>query len=105
VVKTMAAIDQPPPVLGGLIGSALVGTFLGVFMAYGIVGPLAGRLKQVVDEEAQIYQVAKFTLIGHLKGMPVPLIIESARAAIDPQHLIVIAFAHGRIGPRLPGVQ
>lgn len=83
VVKTMAAIDQPPPVLGGLIGSALVGTFLGVFMAYGIVGPLAGRLKQVVDEEGQIYQVAKFTLIGHLKGLPVPLIIESARAAID----------------------
>ncbi|MBM4224378.1 MAG: flagellar motor stator protein MotA [Gammaproteobacteria bacterium] len=83
VVKTMAAIDQPPSVLGALIGSALVGTFLGVFLAYGIVGPLAGRLKQIVDEEGQIYVVAKWTLIGHLKGYPVPLIIESARAAID----------------------
>jgi len=83
VVKTMAAIDQPPTVLGALIGSALVGTFLGVFLAYGIVGPLAGRLKQIVDEEGQIYVVAKWTLIGHLKGYPVPLIIESARAAID----------------------
>ncbi|MFM8844751.1 MAG: flagellar motor stator protein MotA [Gammaproteobacteria bacterium] len=83
VVKTMAAIDQPPSVLGALIGAALVGTFLGVFMAYGIVGPMAARLKQIVDEEGQIYVVAKWTLIGHLKGYPVPLIIESARAAID----------------------
>jgi chemotaxis protein MotA len=83
VVKTMAAIDQPPAILGGLIGSALVGTFLGVFLAYGIVGPLAARLAQIIDEEGQIYAVAKFTLIGHIRGDPVPLIIESARAAID----------------------
>jgi chemotaxis protein MotA len=83
VVKTMAAIDQPPAILGALIGSALVGTFLGVFMAYGIVGPLAARLAQIIDEEGQIYAVAKFTLIGHVRGDPVPLIIESARAAID----------------------
>lgn len=83
VVKTMASIDQPPAVLGALIGSALVGTFLGVFMAYGIVGPLAARMKQIIDEEGQIYHVAKFTLVGHLRGDPVPLIIESARAAID----------------------
>ena len=83
VVKTMAAIDQPPPVLGGLIGSALVGTFLGVFLAYGIVGPLSQRMKQIVDEEGEIYQVAKFALVGHLQGYPVPLIIETARAAIN----------------------
>ncbi len=83
VVKTMAAIDQPPPVLGALVGSALVGTFLGVFLAYGIVEPLATRLKQLVDEDGEIYHVAKHALIGHLQGYPVPLIIESARAAIS----------------------
>ena len=47
VVKTMGSIDKPPAVLGGMIGSALVGTFMGVLLAYGIVAPLAGRLKQV----------------------------------------------------------
>ena len=49
VVKTMGSIDKPPEILGGMIGSALVGTFLGVLLAYGIVGPLAGRLKQIID--------------------------------------------------------
>jgi len=83
VVKTMAAIDQPPAILGGLVGSALVGTFLGVFLAYGIVEPLAMRLKQVIDEEGEIYHVAKHMLLGHINGYPVPLIIESARAAIS----------------------
>jgi chemotaxis protein MotA len=83
VVKTMAAIDQPPAILGGLVGSALVGTFLGVFLAYGIVEPLAARLKQVVDEEGEIYHVAQHMLLGHINGYPVPLIIESARAAIS----------------------
>ncbi len=83
VVKTMAAIDQPPPVLGALVGAALVGTFLGVFLAYGIVEPMAVRLKQIIDEDGEIYHVAKHALIGHLQGYPVPLIIESARAAIS----------------------
>lgn len=83
VVKTMAAIDQPPPVLGALVGAALVGTFLGVFLAYGIVEPMATRLKQIIDEDGEIYHVAKHALIGHLHGYPVPLIIESARAAIS----------------------
>ena len=45
VIKTMGAITEPPEVLGGMIGSALVGTFLGVFLAYGIVGPMGTRLK------------------------------------------------------------
>ena len=83
VVKTMAAIYQPPPVLGALVGAALVGTFLGVFLAYGIVEPMATRLKQIIDEDGEIYHVAKHALIGHLQGYPVPLIIESARAAIS----------------------
>ncbi|MCU0946374.1 MAG: flagellar motor stator protein MotA, partial [Rubritepida sp.] len=45
VIKTMASIDQPPAVLGKMIGGALVGTFLGVLLAYGLMGPLAARLK------------------------------------------------------------
>ena len=83
VVKTMGAIDQPPVILGGLIGSALVGTFLGVFLAYGIVEPMAQRLTSVVKEEAQIYHVVKQIIVASLHGHPQPLVIEAARVAIS----------------------
>jgi hypothetical protein len=53
VVKTMGSIDKPPAVLGGMIGSALVGTFMGVLLAYGIVAPMAGRLKQVIERTSR----------------------------------------------------
>src|SRR3546814_4321377 len=53
VVKTMGSIDQPPAVLGGMIGSALVGTFLGVLLAYGIVSPLASRRSEEHTSELQ----------------------------------------------------
>ena len=83
VVKTMGAIDQPPPVLGALIGGALVGTFLGVFFAYGLVEPLANRLKQIIDDEGEIYKVVKQIIIGTMHGHPPPLIIEGARVSIS----------------------
>ena len=82
VVKTMGSIDQPPAVLGGMIGSALVGTFLGVLLAYGIVSPLASRLKQVIDADAAIYGVVKQIIIASLHGHPQPLVIEAARSGI-----------------------
>jgi chemotaxis protein MotA len=83
VVKTMGAIDQPPAVLGALIGSALVGTLLGVFFAYGLVEPLANRLKQIIDDEGEIYKVVKQIIIGTMHGHPPPLIIEGARVSIS----------------------
>ena len=83
VVKTMAAIDQPPAILGALIGSALVGTFLGVFFAYGLIEPMAGRLKQIIEEEGEIYKVVKQIIIGTMHGHPMPLIIEAARVGIS----------------------
>ncbi len=83
VVKTMAAIDQPPPVLGGMVGSALVGTFLGVFMAYGIFEPFANRLKQIVDQDGEILKAAKQIIIGNMHGHPPALIIEAARVCIN----------------------
>lgn len=83
VVKTMGSIDQPPEVLGGMIGSALVGTFLGVLLAYGLVGPFANRAKQVIEADAAIYHVVKQIIIASLHGHPQPLVIEAARSGIE----------------------
>lgn len=83
VVKTMSAIDQPPTILGGMIGSALVGTFLGVLLAYGIVGPFANRARQVIEADAAIYHVVKQIIVASLHGHPLPLVIEAARSSIS----------------------
>jgi len=82
VVKTMGSIDKPPSILGGMIGSALVGTFMGVLLAYGIVAPLAGRLKQVNDQDEQIFHAVKQVVIASLHGWPQPLVVESARSGL-----------------------
>ncbi|MFN3516678.1 MAG: flagellar motor stator protein MotA [Novosphingobium sp.] len=82
VVKTMGSIDQPPAVLGGMIGSALVGTFLGVLLAYGMVAPMAGRLKQVIEADEQIFHAVKQVVIASLHGWPQPLVVESARSGL-----------------------
>lgn len=86
VVKTMGSIDEPPSVLGGMIGSALVGTFLGVLMAYGIVGPLAGRLKQINLHDEKIYHSVKQVIVASLHGYPQPLVLEAARSGLAPAH-------------------
>ena len=82
VVKTMGSIDKPPSVLGGMIGSALVGTFMGVLLAYGIVAPMAGRLKQVIEADEQIFHAVKQVIIASLHGWPQPLVVESARSGL-----------------------
>ena len=82
VVKTMASIDKPPEILGEMIGSALVGTFLGVLLAYGFVGPFANRARQVIEADGAIYQVVKQIIIASLHGHPLPLVIEAARSGI-----------------------
>jgi len=82
VVKTMAAIDQPPAILGEMIGSALVGTFLGVLLAYGFIGPFANRARQVIEGDSAIYHVVKQIIIASLHGHPLPLVIEAARSSI-----------------------
>jgi chemotaxis protein MotA len=86
VIKTMSAIDQPPAVLGGMIGSALVGTFLGVLLSYGFVGPFANRARQVVEADGAIYDVVKQIIVASLHGHPLPLVIEAARSGIAHQN-------------------
>ncbi len=66
VIKTMAHIDQPPAVLGGMIAGALTGTFLGVLLAYGIAGPFSSRMKGIVEEEAKYLEVIRAVLVTHL---------------------------------------
>lgn len=82
IVKTMGSIDKPPSILGGMIGSALVGTFMGVLLAYGIVAPLAGRLKQVIDQDEMIFHAVKQVVIASLHGWPQPLVVEGARSGL-----------------------
>ena len=82
VVKTMGSIDKPPAILGGMIGSALVGTFMGVLLAYGMVAPMAGRLKQVIEADEQIFHAVKQVIIASLHGWPQPLVVESARSGL-----------------------
>lgn len=82
VVKTMGSIDKPPEILGGMIGSALVGTFLGVLLAYGLVGPFANRAKQIVEADGAMYHTVKQLIIAALHGHPQPLVIEAARSGI-----------------------
>lgn len=79
VIKTMASIDQPPEVLGKMIGGALVGTFLGVFLAYGFVGPFASKVQAVADEDMHFYQLIREVLIANLHNHATNICIEVGR--------------------------
>ncbi|MDO5529788.1 MAG: flagellar motor stator protein MotA [Paracoccus sp. (in: a-proteobacteria)] len=86
VIKTMSSIDQPPEVLGKMIGGALVGTFLGVFLAYGFVAPLAQRLTNVVKQDLAFYDVIKSVLIAGLHQHATNLCVEVGRQSA-PEHV------------------
>ncbi len=82
VIKTMASVTEPPEVLGGMIGHALVGTFLGVFLAYLIVGPFATKLKAVMDEQHQFYLIIRDVLVAHLNGNAPQVSVEIGRGSV-----------------------
>ena len=85
VIKTMGAITEPPEVLGEMIGGALVGTFLGVFFAYGLVGPMATRLQGVVDEDASFYAIIRSVLVAHLYGNAAQISVEIGRGDVPSE--------------------
>ena len=82
IIKTMGAIDSPPTVLGAKIGSALVGTFLGVFLAYGLVGPFATRLNGIYEEEGAFYKIIQAVLVAHLHGNAAQISVEIGRGNV-----------------------
>ena len=86
IIRTMGAIDQSPAILGAMIGTALLGTFLGVFLAYGIVGPVATRYGQIIEEEATMLDVIRTVLSAHAAGIAPRSAIELGRSSI-PLHV------------------
>lgn len=81
VIKTMGSIDQPTEVLGAMIGGALVGTFLGVLLAYCLVGPLASKLLQIIDADCKPFAIVKTAIVAHANGLATQVAIEIARRA------------------------
>jgi chemotaxis protein MotA len=83
VIKAMGALDQPPEVLGHLIGAALVGTFAGILFSYGLFGPLAAKIKTVREKKARIYVIVKQTIIAYMNGSMPQVAVEHGRKAVS----------------------
>lgn len=86
VIKTMGSIDQPPEILGRLIGGALVGTFLGVFLAYGLVGPFAAKMQTAIEEDGHFFQLIREVLVANLHSHTAAICIEVGRQN-TPSHM------------------
>jgi chemotaxis protein MotA len=86
VVITMGALGGPPEEIGHKVAAALVGTFLGILMCYGLIGPIAANMSKAADDEKQYYHVLRVCMISFLKGMPPILSVEMGRRAV-PGHV------------------
>lgn len=82
VIKTMGSINEPPEVLGHMIGGALVGTFFGVFIAYGLFGPMAQSLKGTYESESKYFLSLKTGLLAHISGQVPVVAVEFARKSL-----------------------
>lgn len=83
VIKAMGALDQSPEILGGLIGAALVGTFAGIFMSYGMAGPLATKIKATREKQTRQFVIIKQSLIAFMNGATPHLAVEQGRKTIS----------------------
>jgi chemotaxis protein MotA len=82
IIKALGAISESPEVLGRMIGSALVGTFLGVFLSYGLVGPMAARLKSIFEEERRMLDVARAVITSYLQNLSPQICVEVGRQSV-----------------------
>jgi chemotaxis protein MotA len=83
VIKAMGALDQSPELLGGLIGAALVGTFAGIFISYGMLNPLANKIKTVRHAKESLFIVAKQVLLAFMNGAMPQIAVEHGRKVIS----------------------
>ena len=86
VVVTMSALGGPPEEIGHKVAAALVGTFLGILLCYGFVGPLGSNLSKLIEDEHAFYHVLRVVMLAFIKGMSPSLAIEMGRRAI-PEHV------------------
>lgn len=86
VVVTMSALGGPPEEIGHKVAAALVGTFLGILLCYGVVGPLGSNLSKLIEDEHAFYHVLRVVMLAFIKGMSPSLAIEMGRRAI-PEHV------------------
>jgi chemotaxis protein MotA len=86
VVITMGALGGPPEEIGHRVAAALVGTFLGILLCYGVVGPLASIMSKLVEDEHAYYHVLRVVMLSFIKGMSPILAVEMGRRAI-PEHV------------------
>jgi chemotaxis protein MotA len=82
VVVTMSALGGPPEEIGHKVAAALVGTFLGILLCYGVVGPLSSNMAKLVEDEHAYFHVLRVVMLSFIKGMSPSLAIEAARRAI-----------------------
>ena len=82
VVNVMGSVGEPPAVLGKMIGGALVGTFIGILLAYGIAAPIASLLGQKAEEGSKIYQVIKVVLLASMSGYAPQVAVEFGRKVL-----------------------
>ena len=83
VVHTMESVGIPPAELGKLIAAALVGTFLGILLSYGFVGPLATNLEHKLNDQTRMLNTIKVTLLASLNGYAPPVAVEFGRKALQ----------------------
>ncbi|WP_032112350.1 flagellar motor stator protein MotA [Candidatus Paracaedibacter symbiosus] len=86
VIHTMGSINQPPEVLGKLIGAALVGTFLGILLSYGFIGPLSNIVKSLYESEAQYFNCMKAGILACMNGYAPAIAVEYARKSIESEY-------------------
>jgi len=82
IVITMQKLGGPPEALGQSVAAALVGTFLGIFLAYGFIGPMSTRLESVADEDIKMFECVKAAIVATSNGLPPQMAVEFARKTL-----------------------
>ena len=82
VIHAMGALDQSPEILGGLVGAALVGTFGGIFLSYGVINPIAAKINSVRHKQLRLYTLVKQSLLAFMNGAMPQVAVEFGRKTI-----------------------